>query len=85
MKAKIYNFVKIILITKLSLSLNGFSASPCVPLSIFQSNVTGVTGVYSDIIHVACTEGYELAYDVYQQAVTCTESGAWDPPSNCTG
>ncbi len=55
-----------------------FSERPCTPLSISNSNITGISGVFKDKLHCYCDSGYAIAQYIYTTPVTCLADGNWE-------
>ena len=57
----------------------------CSPISLPQSNLSGVSGVYGDEAVVTCTEGWLILSGHRTQTIICERTGRWTTPETCTG
>lgn len=64
------------------------SERPCQPLSIDNSNITHLMGVYNDSVLITtdhCNQGYHLMNNATYYYSRCNGTGFWDPVIHCTG
>ena len=62
--------------------------APCTDVPVAESNgssSTTLTGVYLDVRHIVCNEGYE-AFGMNASYISyCTATHAWQPAGDCIG